>query len=83
MAVLLAMFQGAAYPRDVQKNLVVMKEQVLNAKKVGAQTMVFPELFLTGYCLKAVDMKSVAQESNGKAYQELSALAKETGLAIL
>ena len=83
MAVLLAMFQGAAYPRDVQKNLVVMKEQVLKAKKAGAQIIVFPELFLTGYCLEAEDMKSVAQESNGKAYQELSALAKETGLAIL
>ena len=77
------MFQGAAYPKDVQKNLMVMREQVLKAKKAGAQIIVFPELFLTGYCLEAEDMKSVAQESNGRAYQELSALAKETGVAIL
>ena len=82
-ATLIALFQGCARSKDLQYNLAKMREQTLRAKEAGAEIIVFPELFLTGYCLAADDMKSVAQEFNGEAFQELSALARETGVGIL
>ncbi len=79
----LALFQGIATNKDVKANLSKMREQTIKAKESGASIIVFPELFLTGYCLTAEDMREVAQPSTGEAFQELSALAKETGVAIL
>lgn len=80
---LLALFQGIAINKDVKANLRKMRETTIKAKEAGANIIVFPELFLTGYYLKADDMKEAAQESNGAAFKELAALAVETGVAIL
>lgn len=80
---LLALFQGIAINKDVKANLSKMREQTLNAKEAGANIIIFPELFLSGYLLKADDMKAAAQEKDGAAFKELAALAVETGVAIL
>ncbi|XP_064404171.1 hydrolase in pqqF 5'region-like [Halichondria panicea] len=79
----LALFQGIATNKDVKANLSKMREQTIKAKEAGASIIVFPELFLTGYYLTAEEMRDVAQPNTGEAFQELSALAKETGVAIL
>ena len=43
-----AMFQGVSELGDVQKNVNKMKKQVVQAKKMGADLIVFPELFTSG-----------------------------------
>ncbi len=60
---LLALFQGIAINKDVKANLSKMRQQTIRAKEAGAKIIIFPELFLTGYLLKADDMKAVLFKS--------------------
>ena len=79
----LAAFQGQSKNGDVSFNLKRMKEQMNKASAVGAEMILFPELFLSGYCVPAEQMKKMAEERNGPSFQELSKAAKEANIAVL
>ena len=80
---LIALFQGEAKVGDVAHNLGRMKEQIQRASAVGAELIIFPELFLSGYQLGAQAMRGLAEERNGPSFQELSAAAKEANMAVV
>jgi predicted amidohydrolase len=80
---LFAFFQGAAENANVEFNLSKMKEQMCKASSVGAELLIFPELFLSGYRVPAEEMKMVAEERDGPSFQELSKTARECNIAVL
>jgi predicted amidohydrolase len=78
-----AAFQGASTDGDVEFNLSKIKEQMCKASSVGAELLIFPELFLSGYRVPAEEMKMVAEERDGPSFQELSKTARECNIAVL
>jgi predicted amidohydrolase len=80
---LFAFFQGAPEVGKVQANLSKMKEQLCKAAAVGAELLIFPELFLSGYCVPGEEMKRLAEERDGPSFRELSQTARESKIAVL
>ncbi len=80
---LIALFQGVSRNGAPAHNLGSMKEQMRKASTIGAEIIIFPELFLTGYQLSQGDMKRLAEEKGGASFQELSAAAQEAGIAVV
>ena len=81
--VTVALCQGNAKNGDVKCNLDTMKEQLHRAASAGAELLIFPELFLSGYCVPGETMKLVAEERDGPSFQELSKSARECNIAVL
>ena len=77
----MAAFQGSN--RNDECNLTMMKEQVFKASAVGAQLLIFPELFLSGYQVPGDEMKMLAEEREGPSFLELSQTARESNIAVL
>ena len=80
---LFAFFQGASENGNVESNLVKMREQICKASAVGAELLIFPELFLSGYRVPGEKMKMVAEERDGPSFQALSKTARESNTAVL
>ena len=80
---LFAFFQGASENANVDHNLSKMKDQMRKASAVGAELLIFPELFLSGYRVPADEMKMIAEERDGPSFQELSRTARESNTAVL
>ena len=80
---LFAFFQGISDVGKPESTILKMNEQIKKASSVDAELIIFPELFLSGYCLPAEQMKSLAEERNGPSFQELSKTAKESNIAVL
>lgn len=79
----LAMFQGGAEAGNLQANVQKMRTKMLQAKKMGADVIVFPELFTTGYRVSHDCMRELAQKKDGKTFLELSQCAREMDIAVL
>ena len=77
----IAAFQGSAV--DGECNLPKMKEELSKAAAVGAELLIFPELFLTGYHVPGEEMKRLAEERDGASFRELSRTARESNIAVL
>ena len=83
--VTVALFQGYSRDWDIEFNLGRMKEQMAKASTVGADIIIFPELFLSG-CHKLISSEKVlkvAEERSGPSFQQLSKTAKESDIAVL
>ena len=78
-----ALCQGHAQNGDVSFNLDKMKRKITTAASVGAEMILFPELFLSGYRVPAEQMTKVAEEKSGPSFQELSKAAQEANIAVL
>ena len=78
-----AFFQGISDVGKPESTILKMKEQIKKSSSVGAEFIIFPELFLSGYHVPAEQMKSLAEEKNGPSFQELSKTAKESNIAVL
>ena len=81
--IILALFQGKAENGEVQSNMEKMKTQLRRAASAGAEIIVFPELFLSGYCVPGEEMKMLAEERDGPSFQALSKTARESKIAVL
>ena len=80
----LAIFQGqTAKLGQVDQNLEKMKEMMVQAKSRGADVIVFPELFTTGYTLNNALMSKLAEDKSGATFMELSQYAKDVGIAVV
>ncbi len=79
----IALFQGVARNGEPGYNLDRMMEQTRKASAVGAELIIFPEMFLTGYELGDEEVKRVAEEKDGRSFQELPAAAKKAGTAVV
>ena len=79
----IALFQGEETVGEVEKTLSKMKEKIRHASLLGAQLIVFPELYVTGYHMSHDEARRLAQPRSGSYFSELSAAAKEAGVAVL
>ena len=80
-----ALFQGLGDDKlgEVQYRLEKMKCQMSKAKEGGADLLVFPELFTTGYSLSHDRVRELAEDKSGNIFQQLSRHAVESGIAVL
>ena len=78
----IALGQVVGAPEDVAANLVIAETLAGRAAEAGAQVLVLPELFLTGYNIgDAIDR--LAEPSDGPAAQAMAKIATAAGLAIV
>jgi predicted amidohydrolase len=76
-----ALYQCPPLPLDVTGNLQRLHQLALEAK--GADLLVLPEMFLTGYNIGVDAVSVLAEVYNGESAQQIARIAKTTGIAIL
>lgn len=79
---MLAIYQGAAAFGDKAANIATMRARATEAKARGAELVVFPELFLTGYNHKQA-IRALAEARDGASVAAVAEIAREIGIAIL
>ena len=78
----IAIYQGAGKPARVDENLDIIKGQALAAAAQGADLIIFPELFLSGYNIGQT-VQELAEPADGPACRQASQIAREANIAIL
>ena len=76
----IALYQGPG-GGSVPGNLEVMARHAREAAESGAELLVLPEMFLTGYNI-GTDTRALAEPADGPSARKAAALAKEHGLAL-
>lgn len=77
----LAVWQTASRPGDAAGNIAALAVQVASAAAAGAEVLVCPELWLSGYNQPDL-IPSVAELRGGASFEAISRLAAEHGIAI-
>ncbi|MEE4755056.1 carbon-nitrogen hydrolase family protein [Pseudomonas alliivorans] len=78
-----ALYQCEPLPLDVSGNLTRLERQAQAAAAQGAQVLVCPEMFLTGYNIGARACAELAQAQDGPAAQRIAEIARQYAIAIL
>ncbi|MEE4716434.1 carbon-nitrogen hydrolase family protein [Pseudomonas alliivorans] len=78
-----ALYQCEPLPLDVSGNLTRLERQAQAAAAQGAQVLVCPEMFLTGYSIGARACAELAQAQDGPAAQRIAEIARQYAIAIL
>lgn len=79
MSLTIAGLQHPGHPGDVPRNLRVLADAAAEARGRGADLLVTPEMFLTGYNIGG----RVAELADQPLPAEVSRIASETGIAIV
>lgn len=79
----IALYQCPPLPLNIGGNLQRLEQQAHDAAAQGAQLLVCPEMFLTGYNIGAEAARALAQPNDGFAAGDIAAIAKANGIAIL
>ena len=77
-----AIYQGPGKPSEVDPNLQIIRKKSISAAELGADFIIFPELFLTGYNIGRT-VQDLAEPSDGSAAARVAEIAKRTNIAIL
>lgn len=76
--------QVNAIPGDKRANLKKAKQLILQARKKGADLIVFPELYLTGYALENMEgLFDLAETIPGRSTEELLRYSKKYNIYII
>jgi predicted amidohydrolase len=78
-----ALYQCPPLALDVDGNLLRLEQQARAAARQGAQLLVCPEMFLTGYNIGAEAVARLAQPRDGRAAAQVAAIAQANGIAIV
>src|SRR5918994_3472563 len=78
-----AIFQGPAEAGSVARNLRALEERAAAAAGSGADLLICPEMFLSGYAIGAAAAARLAEPADGPAFACAAAIARKTGLALL
>lgn len=78
----IAVYQGSGVLGSVAENLEIMREAVSDAKSAGADLVIFPELFLSGYNL-GDRTPELAEAVDGPSAKRIADMARSYGLAIV
>ena len=78
----IALYQGAGKPTAVDENLQIIRHQAFSAAGQGADLIIFPELFLSGYNIGDT-VRDLAQPADGPAGQQAAHIARQADIAIL
>ncbi|NWC97096.1 nitrilase-related carbon-nitrogen hydrolase, partial [Pseudomonas sp. IPO3779] len=76
-----ALYQCPPLPLDVAGNLQRLQQLAVEAR--GADVLVVPEMFLTGYNIGSEAVAALAEARDGAAAQHIAALAKASNIAIV
>lgn len=79
----LALYQCEPLPLDVEANLLRLEQQATASAAAGAQLLMTPEMFLTGYNIGAQAVAQLAEPADGDSAQRIARLARQQGIAIL
>lgn len=79
----LALYQCAPLPLQPETNLARLGQAAKAAAQQGAQVLVCPEMFVTGYNIGADACRALAQPSDGSYAQQVAALAQAHGIAVV
>ena len=82
-ALRLALLQCESRPGDVALNLRRLDEACRDATAAGAQLLVTPEMFLTGYNIGGAAAAAFAEPAEGERERAVAALARWHGIAIV
>ena len=77
-----AIYQGAGAPGKVDKNLEIIHRSAFSASRQGADLIIFPELFLTGYNIGNAS-HSLAEPADGPSCHKVAGIAHEADIALL
>jgi predicted amidohydrolase len=75
-----ALYQCPPLPLEPAANLQRLHQLAMEAK--GADLLVLPEMFMTGYNIGAEAVSTLAEVYNGEWAQQIGRIAKAAGLAI-
>lgn len=78
-----AAWQCKPGPLDVQGNLVRLKRAATQAAEAGADVLVTPEMFLTGYDIGIEETNRFAEPAAGPLGDAVAAISALTGVAVL
>ena len=78
----IAICQTAGTPGQVGKNLDLMRKSAAEAADGGAELLIFPEMYLSGYNIGS-DLERLAEEPGGPASSLASIISRETNIALL
>ena len=79
----IALFQCPSQPVDVAGNLARLHARAREAANWGAELLVCPEMFLTGYNIGAAVVSRLAEAADGPSAVQVAEIARATGVAIL
>lgn len=79
----IALYQCPPLPLNVSGNLQRLALQASEAAAQGADLLVCPEMFLTGYNIGAEAAASLAEARDGYSAEHVAAIARTSGIAIL
>ena len=78
----LAVLQCQSLPLQPEANLQRLTEAAAQARAGGAQLLLTPEMFLTGYSIGAEAVRALAQERHGAYAQAVAQIARHQQIAI-
>jgi predicted amidohydrolase len=78
----IAMYQGAGKPTEIDDNLEIIHRQAISAADQGADLIILPELFLSGYNIGQT-VRKLAEPVGGPACQKVTRFARKANIAIL
>ncbi|WP_201740848.1 carbon-nitrogen hydrolase family protein [Rhodoferax sp. TS-BS-61-7] len=79
----LALLQCAPAPLDVAGNLQRLDQAAQQAAAAGAQVLVCPEMFISGYAIGAAAVQQLAQPADGAWAQAVAAIAQRHHIAVV
>lgn len=79
----IALFQGAPHPLDVPGNLERLHQQARLSAERGAQLLVCPEMYLTGYNIGREAVERLAEAEDGPSAMAVVEIAQAHGIAIV
>lgn len=82
-ALTLAVFQCVSQPLDVAGNLQRMEQAAIRARALGADLLLLPEMFVSGYAIGAEAVQQLAQPRDGAYRHAVAHMARTQGLAIV
>lgn len=79
----LALWQCAPLPRNIAGNLLRLDTAAKEAAQSGADILVCPEMFITGYNIGASQVQALAQAVDGAFANAVAEIAKRHAIAIV
>jgi predicted amidohydrolase len=79
----IAIYQGPADAGPVARNLRRLEERAAEAAGSGADLLICPEMFLSGYNIGPAAAARLAESADGPAFAAAAAIARKTDVALL
>lgn len=79
----IAIFQGPEQATSPEQAVMLLARQAADAAGRGAQLLICPEMYLTGYNIGPDAARRLAEAPDGSSAQAIMRSARETGIAIL